>query len=376
MSDGHDDAVRVGGADAPLPPGAGAHLPPGAGVQLPHDARVRIGLGSIVAYVVLACGLAWLVALPLWLGEGLKEPYAVPLMSVMMYTPAVAVVLVLLLLRPIPKGRRLRFLGLWPLRPAKRVVWMIVIGLLAPPLLVAVSTAVAVLCGWLQVDLVGFSGFSHLLASQVPAGTPLPPTAVLIAAQAASIPVAAATINAVAAFGEELGWRGFLVPALRRFGTWSSLLVSGVIWGLWHAPIILLGYDFARTDATGVLFMIGGCVVWGVLLGWLRLRSASMWPAVFAHGALNASAAMYLWFFAWGSTADPALILPLGVSGWIVGAVVILVLIVTGQFRRQPALAADRPRTLPAPFPQPSVSGSPVTGARPDAETDPTRQRS
>ena len=54
----------------------------------------------------------------------------------------------------------------------------------------------------------------------------------------------------------------------------------------------------------------------------------------------------------------------------------ILVLIVTGQFRRQPALAADRPRTLPAPFPQPSVSGRPVTGARPDAETDPTRQRS
>lgn len=330
-----------------------------------RGAPPRIGLGAIAAYIVLACGLAWLVALPLWLGDGLREPYALPLMSVMMYMPAVAVVLVLLVLRPVPKGQRLRFLGLWPLRPVKRVVWLMVIGLLAPPLLVLASTAVAALCGWLTVDLAGFSGFTELLAAKVPAGTPLPPAGVLIAAQAASIPVAAATVNAIAAFGEELGWRGFLVPALRRYGTWASLLISGVVWGLWHAPIILLGYDFGRTDVSGVLLMIGGCVVWGVLLGWLRLRSGSMWPAVFAHGALNASAAMYVWFFAAGTRADPALVLPLGVAGWIIGAAVILVLILTGQFRRQPVLAADRPRTLPAPFPESLPEDPQGAGASP-----------
>jgi uncharacterized protein len=333
------------------------------GEQPRQGAPVRIGLGAIIAYVVLACGLAWLVALPLWLGDGLREPYALPLMTVMMYMPAVAVVLVLLVLRPIPKGRWLRFLGLWPLRPVKRVVWLMVIGLLVPPLLVALSTAIAALCGWLTVDLTGFSGFAALIAARVPAGTPLPPTGVLIAAQAASIPVAASTVNALAAFGEELGWRGFLVPALRRYGTWASLLISGVVWGLWHAPIILLGYNFGRTDLSGVLLMTGGCVVWGVLLGWLRLRSGSMWPAVFAHGALNASAGMYAWFFAAGTRVDPALVLPLGVAGWIVGAAVILVLILTGQFRRQPALAADLPRTLPAPFPAPLPENPPSEGA-------------
>lgn len=359
MSAGLDGTAQANGADA----------------ELSADVPVRIGLGAIVAYVVLACGLAWLVVLPLWLGDGLREPYALPLMSVMMYMPAVAVVVVLLVLRPVPKGKRLRFLGMWPLRPAKRVIWMMVVGLLVPPLLVLASTIVATLCGWLRVDLVGFSGYTHLLASAVPAGTPLPPTVVLIAAQAASIPVAAATINAVAAFGEELGWRGFLVPALRRFGTWASLLVSGVIWGVWHAPIILLGYNFGRTDVSGVLLMTGGCVVLGVLFGWLRLRSASIWPAVFAHGAFNASAAMYLWFVAAGSAPDPALVLPLGVSGWIVGAVVILVLILSGQFRRQPALAADRPRTMPAPFPGPSVDDPRGAGTTADATTgsDPDR---
>lgn len=338
---------------------------PDAGTAAPAAEAPRIGAGAVLTYLVLAFGLAWLVVLPLWLGAGLREPYAVPLMSVMMYTPAIAVLLVLVVLRPIPRGARLRFLGLWPLRPVRRVVGMSVIGLLVPPLLVLASTAVAVLCGWLRVDLVGFSGFAELLAAKVPAGTPLPPAGVLIAAQAASIPVAGATVNAVAAFGEELGWRGFLVPALRRWGTWPALLVSGAIWGLWHAPIILLGYNFGRADLGGVLLMTGGCVVLGVLFGWLRLRSASIWPAVFAHGAFNASAAMYLWFYAAGSDPDPALVLPLGVAGWIVGAVVIVVLIATSQFRRQPALAADRPRTLP--------STLPPVGADPSAPAPPTR---
>lgn len=311
------------------------------------DGDRSIGLGAIIAYVVLACGLAWLVALPLWLGDGLREPYALPLMTVMMYMPAVAVVLVLFVLRPIPKGQRLRFLGLWPLRPVKRVVWLIVIGLLVPPLLVLASTAVAALCGWLTVDLAGFSGFTELIAAKVPAGTPLPPTGVLIAAQAASIPVAAATVNAIAAFGEELGWRGWLLPALRPLGTWPALILSGVIWGAWHSPVILLGYNFGRTDLTGVLLMIGGCVAWGILLGWLRLRSASVWPAVIAHGSLNAAAGLVLIVAA--TQPDMALAGPLGVATWIVLALLTVVLVLTGQFRAQPELADAPGRLLSAP---------------------------
>lgn len=298
-----------------------------------------IGTLPILTFVVLVWALAWLVALPLWLGDGLASPLASLLVQAMMFTPAVATLIVLLIFRPVPRGRRLRFLGIWPLRPAKRVVWLSVIGLLAPPFLVLASVFVAGAFGWIALDLTGFSGFSELLAANTPPGTPLPPPGVLILVQAVSIPFAAATINAVLAFGEELGWRGFLVPALRRYGTWAALLVSGVVWGLWHTPVILLGYNFNRTDVTGVLFMIGGAVVWGILLGWLRLRSASLWPAVFAHGALNASAGMFGWFVLAGTTTDLALSGPLGVAGWIVGVVVILALILTGQVRRQPELA-------------------------------------
>ncbi len=103
------------------------------------------------------------------------------------------------------------------------------------------------------------------------------------------------------------------------------------------------------TDITGVLFMIGGAVAWGILFGWLRLRSASVWPAVFAHGALNAAGGMIAVVFAAGTTYDLALAGPLGVAGWIVCAVVIAILALTGQFRRQPELAGMRGRLLSPP---------------------------
>jgi membrane protease YdiL (CAAX protease family) len=310
---------------------------------------IRIRPLATGTFVVLAFALAWLVALPLWFDGGLANPVAGVLITLMMYTPALAVVIILLVLRPIPKGERLRFLGIWPLRPAKRVIWMMVIGLFGPIVVVAASVAVAALCGWVTLDLVDFSGYAETLAAVAPAGVPLPPTGILVLTQLIAIPVASATVNALFAFGEELGWRGFLVPALRPLGTWPALLVSGAIWGLWHAPVILLGYNFGRTDITGVLLMTGGCVAWGVLLGWLRLRAASVWPAVFAHGALNASAGLVVLLAAAGTPLDPALVGPLGFAGWIVCALVVVILIVTGQFRRQPELAGAPGRLLSPP---------------------------
>ncbi len=309
----------------------------------------RIRPAATIAFILLACGLAWLAALPMWLDRGLANPLSTALISMMMFTPAIAVVVVMLTMRPVPRGERLRFLGMWPLRPAKRVVGMMVLGLFGPILLVALSVVVAALCGWVTLDLVHFSGFAEQLEASLPAGVPAPPVMVVILSQLLMIPFAAATVNAALAFGEELGWRGFLVPALRQYGTWPALVISGLIWGLWHAPVILLGYNFGRTDMAGVLLMTAGCLAWGVLLGWLRLRSASLWPAVFAHGAMNAAGALITLLFAAGTTFDMALAGPLGVAGWIACAIVVVVLVLTGQFRRQPELDGAVGRMLSAP---------------------------
>lgn len=305
----------------------------------------RVPWTAVIAFVAVSFALGWLVALPLWLGDGLAEPISVLLLPVMMFTPAVAALVVTFVMRVPARGQRARFLGLWPMRPAKRVIWLMVAGWLVPPLLVGLGILLSAALGFVQLDLT-FAAFAAELEKAVPAGTPLPPVQVIVFAQLAMIPIGG-LFNSLFAFGEELGWRGWLLPALRPLGTWPALILSGVIWGAWHSPVILLGYNFGRTDLTGVLLMIGGCVAWGILLGWLRLRSASVWPAVIAHGSLNAAAGLVLIVAA--TQPDMALAGPLGVATWIVLALLTVVLVLTGQFRAQPELADAPGRLLSAP---------------------------
>lgn len=305
----------------------------------------RVPWTAVIVFVAVSFALAWLVALPLWLGDGLAEPISVLLLPVMMFTPAVAALVVTFVMRVPARGQRARFLGLWPMRPAKRVIWLMVAGWLVPPLLVGLGILLSAALGFVQLDLT-FAAFAAELEKAVPAGTPLPPVQVIVFAQLAMIPVGG-LFNSLFAFGEELGWRGWLLPVLRPLGTWPALILSGVIWGAWHSPVILLGYNFGRTDLTGVLLMIGGCVAWGILLGWLRLRSASVWPAVIAHGSLNAAAGLVLIVAA--TQPDMALAGPLGVATWIVLALLTVVLVLTGQFRAQPELADAPGRLLSAP---------------------------
>ena len=68
--------------------------------------------------------------------------------------------------------------------------------------------------------------------------------------------IAGITINAVAGFGEELGWRGFLQKELTYLGFWKSSIVIGLIWGIWHAPIILQGHNYPEHPQAGLFMMI------------------------------------------------------------------------------------------------------------------------
>lgn len=99
------------------------------------------------------------------------------------------------------------------------------------------------------------------------------------------IVVASATVSLT----EEVGWRGFLLPRLEALGVRKALLLSGLLHGIWHLPFILLTdlYHPAGSRFLVVsLFLILVTAV-GVFLGWLRLRSGSVWPAVIAHSANN-----------------------------------------------------------------------------------------
>lgn len=95
--------------------------------------------------------------------------------------------------------------------------------------------------------------------------------------------------NLFAAAGEEFGWRGFLVPELARFQSFTPLaLISGGIWTVWHFPLIIFGsYHGAGSLAFSLAVFIPSVMGAGLILAWLRLMSGSVWVAVLFHGFWN-----------------------------------------------------------------------------------------
>lgn len=106
--------------------------------------------------------------------------------------------------------------------------------------------------------------------------------------------VAGVTINAVAGFGEELGWRGLLLRELEGIGFWKSSLVIGVVWGLWHAPLIAQGHNYPEHPWAGVILMTIFTTLLSPLLSYLTLRANSVIAAAIFHGTLNAMAGLPL----------------------------------------------------------------------------------
>lgn len=301
---------------------------------------------GILSFILLAYGLAWLVISPLWLsGQGLRHPLVGLLLPLMMWTPALAVLIVTRLISPPPEGLQ-RATGL-VLGRGRRWGWYWLFASLGITLLVLATPFVGALFGLYRLDLVEFSGFRATLEA-AGAGPLLEqtPIRVLVLAQLALLPLAPA-LNAVFAFGEEWGWRGYLLPRLLPLGQWPALILSGIVWGLWHAPVILLGYNYPNHLASGWLLMTAMCVVWGLLFGWTRLATGSVWPAVIAHGALNGSAGIVVLLGQADTPIDPALVGVTGVTGWILPLLVVGLLVLSGRLpvADAPDLAGQQPDT-------------------------------
>jgi len=93
----------------------------------------------------------------------------------------------------------------------------------------------------------------------------------------------------LSATGEELGWRGFLVPTLARTTSFGrTALLSGAVWAAWHMPLIFFADYNGGTPGWYSAFWFAVMVVsLGVPFAWLRLRSGSVWPAAILHAAHN-----------------------------------------------------------------------------------------
>lgn len=99
--------------------------------------------------------------------------------------------------------------------------------------------------------------------------------------------LAGCTINALLAFGEELGWRGFLQKELQGLGFWKSSLLIGFIWGVWHTPLILQGHNFPFHPKEGVFMMIIACMLMSPLFSYVTIKAKSVLASALMHGTLN-----------------------------------------------------------------------------------------
>ncbi len=104
--------------------------------------------------------------------------------------------------------------------------------------------------------------------------------------------ISTAIIMAFYGLGEELGWRGYMMPKLEKMiGTPASVFAGGVIWGLWHAPLTCSGHNFG-TDYKGFPFVGIGlmcvmCVLMNSILTFLTKRTKSVYPAAICHMVNN-----------------------------------------------------------------------------------------
>lgn len=150
----------------------------------------------------------------------------------------------------------------------------------------------------------------------------LPPAVIIIGTIISGL-IAGATINALFAFGEEYGWRYYMVEGLRGMNFWKAALFIGIVWGLWHAPVILMGHNYPDHRIVGIFMMVAMCILLGVIELYFVRKSGTVWPAAIFHGTVNALAGMNQMLVV---GTDVQLTGITGLSGFIAMAIVILAL--------------------------------------------------
>lgn len=109
----------------------------------------------------------------------------------------------------------------------------------------------------------------------------------LIAISLVSGLFAGITLNALFAFGEEIAWRGFLMKEFRGKKFLTVALWTGIIWGFWHAPIILNGHNYPQHPVAGVFMMVIFCLLLTPMLMYFRIKSRSVIVPAIMHGTFN-----------------------------------------------------------------------------------------
>ncbi len=280
--------------------------------------------GLAVYFTVLFLGSGYFEWRILQTGESIR---ATPLlMFALMYMPAMASIVARLTLRDGFGDVSFRFGGSEGMR-ATSLAW-----------------AYPVAVGFLAYGIAWTTGLAKFQM-------PLPPESHLYTNSAAAnlltsfllTATLGAVVGCLSAFGEEVGWRGYMLTRLIVADVPKPVLVSGLIWALWHIPLILSGqYAAGLHPHVSALLFVVGTVADAYLAAYVRLRSGSVWPAVMYHGAWNAIIQRTF------DRATVGMPLAMGESGWLTAtiAIIVVLLVTRGNWtlRQQPG----QPMNLPS----------------------------
>jgi uncharacterized protein len=243
---------------------------------------------KVIQFIILTFVLSWgLIAIYYFSGGRLNQPQALTFLTFFMFGPMVATITLQKLVYKEPVRKTFDI-------SSKFNRWFLVAWLL--PFVIAIATfGVTLLFPGIKFtpDMAGiFEKYKNVLT---------PAQIIQMKKQMTSLPIhpywltllqgliAGISINAVFAFGEELGWRGFLPKQLLSLGFYKTSLIIGIVWGVWHAPIIIQGYNYPEHPLLGVFLMIIWCILLTPIFLFVRLKAKSVIAAAIIHGSINAS---------------------------------------------------------------------------------------
>ncbi len=103
-------------------------------------------------------------------------------------------------------------------------------------------------------------------------------------------------LGLIITFGEEYGWRGYLQTELTRLGRKRGVLLLGIIWGIWHWPVIWMGYNYPDQPILGSIMMVAYCVGLAYFLAYAVFKSKGVWTASYLHALSNQALSFFMLF--------------------------------------------------------------------------------
>lgn len=229
---------------------------------------ITFSITYAVEFALLAAGVRF---------DDTATPYAQLVVAALMWVPALTVFITLRFVTKEGFAETGLRVGAW-----KPYLWW----MLMMPVIFAVTYGLTWLLGLASPDW-QLTDFMELMGRGGADLSAAPPSAVILGGLFFATTFVTPFINGLVCFGEEFGWRGYLLPKLMPLGKLRAYIIMGIIWGLWHLPLVIGGFTYPGYPVIGVIALIMLTTAFGIVLNELRLRYQSSILAGWVHGLFN-----------------------------------------------------------------------------------------